>query len=239
MGSSLDGELTGEVKTNGQINIYDKKRNIWFENVCQFEDVGDWGDEYDYSGPTRKKIDKKYTTKDAEMAELTPFLNGPSQKSLKIKMILKLPVSLSPDRSLRQNILIKNTINLYISLYKGINRIDFKIELENKSKDHRFRVLFPSKIKSETIFCDGHFDELRIWTDIRTAQEISDNYQTELVGNEANLVGYWKFNNDLTDETSNSYDLTGVNSPTFSTDIPSWAAATVPEPPLKQDIIFF
>ena len=42
-------------------------------------------------------------------------------------------------------------------MYKGINRIDFKIELENNSKDHRIRVLFPSKIKSEKVYADGHF----------------------------------------------------------------------------------
>ncbi len=146
-----------KVKNNGQINILDKKRNMWFENVCQFEDVADWGDEYDYSGPTRKQVDKKYTTKDAEIVELMPFLNGPSQKSIKIKMILKLPVSLTPDRSQREDNLIENVFNLYISLYKSINRIDFKIDLENKSQDHRIRVLFPSNIISDKVFCDGHF----------------------------------------------------------------------------------
>ncbi len=146
-----------EVKNTGQINILDKNRMIQFENVCKFEDVADWGDEYDYSGPTRKQVDKKYTTKNAEIVEFMPFLNGSSQKSIKIKMILKLPVSLSPDRSQRENNLIENVINLYISLYKGINRIDFKIDLENKSKDHRIRVLFPSNIISDTVLCDGHF----------------------------------------------------------------------------------
>ncbi len=146
-----------EVKKKGQINIYNKKSAVWFENVCQFEDVGDWGDEYDFSGPTRKQMDKKFTTKDAEILEITPFLNGPSQKTIKIKMIIKLPVSLTLDRLQREDKIINNIINLYISLYKGINRIDFKIDLENNSKDHRFRVLFPSKITADKVFCDGHF----------------------------------------------------------------------------------
>jgi hypothetical protein len=71
-------------------------------------------------------------------------------------------------------------------------------------------------------FFDGLIDEVRIWDDIRTAQEISDNYETELVGNEANLQAYWKLNNSLLDETSNDNDLTNNNSAVFSTDIPSW-----------------
>ncbi|MFX1323225.1 MAG: glycoside hydrolase family 38 C-terminal domain-containing protein, partial [Promethearchaeota archaeon] len=146
-----------EVKNDGQINILDKKGNIWFEKVCQFEDIADWGDEYDYSGPTRNQVDKKYTTDDAKIVELIPFLNGPSQKSIKMKMILNLPESLTPDRLKREKNLFENVITLYVSLYKGINRIDFKIDLENKCKDHRIRVLFPSKIISDKVFCDGHF----------------------------------------------------------------------------------
>ncbi len=145
------------VKKNGQINIYDKIRALWLKNVCQFEDIGDWGDQYDFSGPVRKQIDKKFTTKDAEIVEIEPFLNGSSQKTIKIKMIMKLPLSLSEDRLQRKTHLIENNINLYISLYKNINRIDFKIELENQSKDHRIRVLFPSNIKTDKIFCDGQF----------------------------------------------------------------------------------
>ena len=76
---------------------------------------------------------------------------------------------------------------------------------------------------------DGLIDELRVWNDLRTSTEIADNYDVELVGHEANLQGYWKFNNDYTDETANTNDLTAVNSPTFSTDVPfTGAAAFVP-----------
>ncbi len=67
---------------------------------------------------------------------------------------------------------------------------------------------------------DGLVDDVRIWDDIRTVTEINDNKSIELVGNEANLVGYWKLNNSLLDETSNNNDLTNNNSAVFSTDIP-------------------
>lgn len=67
---------------------------------------------------------------------------------------------------------------------------------------------------------DGLIDEVRMWNDIRTAQEIQDNLGKELVGNEAGLVGYWKLNNDYTDSTANGNDLTATNSPVFSTDVP-------------------
>lgn len=71
-------------------------------------------------------------------------------------------------------------------------------------------------------YFDGLIDEVRVWNDVRTGQEISDNYQKELVGNEAGLVGYWKFNNNAEDTTSNNNDLTLSGSPSYSTDVPSW-----------------
>ncbi|NCF75236.1 MAG: hypothetical protein GWO87_01980 [Xanthomonadaceae bacterium] len=60
-------------------------------------------------------------------------------------------------------------------------------------------------------FFYGLIDGIRVWNDIRTSTEISDNYNSELVGNEANLVGYWEFNYSLLDKTPNNNDLTISN----------------------------
>jgi alpha-mannosidase len=76
---------------------------------------------------------------------------------MKIRANLNLPASLTEDRYSRDEYLTSNLIDIYITVYKEIKRIDFKIELENNSKDHRIRVLFPSKIKSKKIDADGHF----------------------------------------------------------------------------------
>lgn len=75
-------------------------------------------------------------------------------------------------------------------------------------------------------YWDGLIDEVRIWGDIRTDQEIEDNYKTEDPAGD-NLIAYWKFNDSALDETNNDNDLTLVNSPTYSTDIPDWAPPTV------------
>ena len=70
-------------------------------------------------------------------------------------------------------------------------------------------------------FFDGLIDDVRVWRDIRTPTEISDNYQKQLVGNETDLMGYWKLNNDYTDsQVSGLSDLTASGSPVFSSDVP-------------------
>jgi len=66
-----------------------------------------------------------------------------------------------------------------------------------------------------SLFFDGQIDDVRVWSDIRTQREIRDNRDIEIDPASANLVGYWKLNNDWTDETANSNDLTPSGSPTF------------------------
>ena len=77
-------------------------------------------------------------------------------------------------------------------------------------------------------FFDGLIDEVRVWNDIRTTSEISDNYQTELAGTETGLAGYWKFNDDGTDsQTAGNNDLTNNNTATFSSDVPNWSTTSI------------
>lgn len=56
---------------------------------------------------------------------------------------------------------------------------------------------------------DGKIADVRVWSSIRTATQIRDNMNQQLVGNESNLVAYFKLNGALTDSTSNANDLTG------------------------------
>ncbi|MFX1499947.1 MAG: glycosyl hydrolase-related protein [Promethearchaeota archaeon] len=145
------------IKSNGFIEVIDKETGIVYENLCEFEDMGDWGDEYDFSGPKDNELDLVFNTEDAAIFERSVYIDGPTQKTFKLRLNLKLPYSLTEDRYNREEWLVDNKITMYISLYKGIKRIDFKIELENNSKDHRIRILFPTKIKTDEIFADGHF----------------------------------------------------------------------------------
>ncbi len=80
-------------------------------------------------------------------------------------------------------------------------------------------------------YFDGKQDDVRVWSDIRTASEMNDNQCTELVGDEAGLAAYWRLDNSLLDQTANDNDLTNVNSATFVTDVDScWAVAETPKP---------
>lgn len=56
----------------------------------------------------------------------------------------------------------------------------------------------------------GQIADIRVWDDVRTSDEVRDNYNQQLTGNEPNLVGYYTFEGDTTsgiqDRTSNGND---------------------------------
>jgi len=63
---------------------------------------------------------------------------------------------------------------------------------------------------------DGEINDVRIWDDARTQSEIQDNMNKELVGDEANLVAYYKLNETsgtaITDSTGTTSTATLTNS---------------------------
>lgn len=66
-------------------------------------------------------------------------------------------------------------------------------------------------------FFDGEIADVRVWSAVRTATQIRDNMNQQLVGNETNLVAYFKLNGDGNDSTSNANNLTAQNSATATT----------------------
>lgn len=73
-------------------------------------------------------------------------------------------------------------------------------------------------------YFDGLISNVRLWSDIRTSQEITDNMYKIITGTSNNLVGSW-FNdaNDYNDDAGTN-NLTSSGSPTFSTNVP-WTGA--------------
>lgn len=62
---------------------------------------------------------------------------------------------------------------------------------------------------SASNYFDGKIADVRLWSVVRTATQIRDNMNQQLVGNETNLVAYYKLDGSFTDSTSNANNLTG------------------------------
>lgn len=66
-----------------------------------------------------------------------------------------------------------------------------------------------------TSFFDGQIDEVRVWSAVRTPEEIVENMNAVLTGEEVGLEAYWRFEGNYQDETPNGNHLTPVNNPQF------------------------
>lgn len=79
-------------------------------------------------------------------------------------------------------------------------------------------------------YFNGELNDMRIWANAQIAGQIFANNLTQINPDSPGLAAYYKFNSDFSDSTANTNDLTPVNSPTFSTDVP------FPSPTTRLDI---
>lgn len=86
-------------------------------------------------------------------------------------------------------------------------------------------------VGSDTYGAGRYWDGLLDETAFYTTQLGSAPDPCTRTASDSGLVAWYKFDNDATDETSNANDLTGVNSPTFTTDVnSSCSAGSTPAP---------
>ena len=141
------------INDNGTINIEDKRNGNVYNSLNIFEDGGDMGDEYDYSPPPEDLIvESKDFKASTEIIE-----KGPYVATAKIYLEMLVPESLTEDRKKRSERKIKLPITCFISLYSKVPRIDIKVIVDNKAKDHRLRVKFPVDISVDNHYAETHF----------------------------------------------------------------------------------
>jgi len=142
-------------KGNRKVTIIDKLNNKVFKNCNSFVDGGEAGDEYTYSPPLNDEIIV------SRLDNISIQDVGPSEATLKISGKMMLPVGLKSDRKSRADKKIGCPIASEIKLYSEIQRIEFKTKFDNKAGDHRLRVEFPTAIKTDYVYAEGHFDVVK------------------------------------------------------------------------------
>jgi len=145
-------KVTPNLKS-GTLDIYDKETKIRYQNCNLFVDGGDAGDEYTYSPPCEDLLISSVEAKSQIKWEAFNSVRS----TLRIKIHLELPESLSKDRKKRSSKTVDCPITSYVSLYPGVKRVDVRTVIENKAKDHRLRVTFPTEIETDTSYAEAHF----------------------------------------------------------------------------------
>ena len=142
-------------ETNGTVTVVDKINNKKFKNCNRFVDGGDAGDEYTYSPPLNDEIIV------SRLDNIIIQDVGPSEATLKVSGKIMLPVGLKSDRKSRAEKMIECPVESEIKLFSEVQRIEFKTKFDNRVCDHHLQVEFPTAIKTDQVYAEGHFEVVK------------------------------------------------------------------------------
>ncbi|HET9201035.1 MAG TPA: glycoside hydrolase family 38 C-terminal domain-containing protein [Dehalococcoidia bacterium] len=139
------------IKDSGALTIRDLRSGRRYSGVNRFVDSGDAGDEYNFDLPVED------FELDAPSSWRATAHVGPARQRLVVDATYTLPAELEADRRSRSAHRIPTRIVTAAVLYSGVPRVDFETTVENASRDHRLRVLFPAGFSTEESLAEQHF----------------------------------------------------------------------------------
>lgn len=133
--------LCVEIDCNGRLNVKDKTNpKAGFCGGLVFEDTGECDSVYVHCEPEN---DKRVIYSGAP-SSISCLFDTPLGAAYEICTEMNIPDGLSADRKKRSEICKPLKIRTVVSLMKGDKKVGLKIHIENQSRYHRLRVLFPT-----------------------------------------------------------------------------------------------
>jgi alpha-mannosidase len=166
--------LKASFNSDGTLNLLDKKTGQSFENLHYFQDCGQdraarisWYLIY----PAQDKV---YNSKGIK-AEISVIHNSSLSTSIKVDYCFNIPKSLDLNNvkmvkqehftsyryEKRSDELIPLKITSIFTLNAGSRRVDVETTLDNQATDHWLRVMFPTKVKTDSSYADSAFDVVK------------------------------------------------------------------------------
>jgi mannosylglycerate hydrolase len=140
----------------GTLIITDKETGLIYKGLNAFEDGGDAGDEYAYSGPLNDSLIRSDFSN--EFIHISIAEVGHAKATLRVDINWKLPKGLAQDRLSRSGEYISTKISSFITLASMSKHIDIRTEFDNNVEDHRLRALFPLGSRVTISNAEGQFD---------------------------------------------------------------------------------
>ena len=153
-GTRIENEffvVEADAERGGELRIEDKETGMRLEGVGVIVDEGDAGDEYNYSPPREGDVKVMSTLFKARIKRI----RGPVFSKLLIEYVLEIPARLEGQRRSSEKAGIPVVVE--VTLYRGVRRVDIRVELENRAEDHRLRVRIPTGLKVDRSYADSHF----------------------------------------------------------------------------------
>ncbi len=156
------------IADDGSFSVTDKRTGKTLTGLGVYEDTGDIGNEYIYFMPVGSKA---ITTKGVP-AQITVKEDSTFRAVYEIKHSMMIPRSAdemldyeqrkvleyNKRKAGRSSELIEQVITAEVTLEKHADMVNIKTTFDNKAKDHRVRILFPTGYEAQTHKGDSIFE---------------------------------------------------------------------------------
>lgn len=150
--------LRVEINPNGTFTLTDKTNSRIYPDQMIFTDDGESGHCYIHVEPCN---DRRRINSLGASAEISTIYDTPLGSAVEIKIALDVPKGITADRKHRTDETERLEITSVLSLERDSKSLGIGIKIDNKCKDHRLRVLFPSYISEASVSESGQaFDEV-------------------------------------------------------------------------------
>ena len=133
------------IQPDGTFDLEDKQTGRVYASLHGFEDSGEVGDPWNRRPP----LEDRTIYSKGQPATVTLLEDGPLYTSFSIDHEFRLPQSATQDLKARSAETVGVPIRTTLILKRGARRLDIITRLDNKAKDHRLRILFPTGIQAK------------------------------------------------------------------------------------------
>ncbi len=149
-------DLVMQFHADGTFDLTDKRSGETFRGLHVFEDTEDVGDSYDYS-PAENSLT---LTTEGESATLR-FEDHTVCADVWVERKWALPESFDREDGRRSAETVEIPIRTRVRIWADSPRVDVRTEVNNRARDHRLRVHFPTDVDTVFADVDEHFCILR------------------------------------------------------------------------------
>jgi alpha-mannosidase len=135
---AIESDLVRVSFAAGACTVVDKRSGTSYPSVFQLEDVGDVGDEYNYSPPAD---DERLTSRAARDVHVRAIHDGPLTSAMEVKYVLDLPEQATTDRQRRSDVRVPLACTMQVRVRRGSPAVECRIAVTNTARDHRLRAL--------------------------------------------------------------------------------------------------
>jgi len=142
-----------DVQSNGTFDVLDKTTGKHFNGLGYFANEGEAGHAWTHI-PIDPVVDTKNSKPVIDLIE-----NGELASVARIHHELEIPAELQNGK--RSDTACQLPIDLKIVLRRDSSSVELDVDLDNRSEDHRLRLMFPTDIDAEYSWGEGQFDVVK------------------------------------------------------------------------------